>query len=66
MEKKSEWYWGVEQQRAFEGVKVELSNTPILRAFDLGCKHRVSADASQYAISVLCCSNLIAEVSGKL
>ena len=53
MGKKSEWYWGVEQQRAFEGVKVELSNTPILCAFDLGCKHRVSADASQYAIGAV-------------
>ena len=53
MGKKSEWYWGVEQQRAFEGVKVELSNTTILCAFDLGRKHRVSADTSQYVIGAV-------------
>ena len=53
MGRKSEWYWGVEQQRSFDALKTELSNAPVLCAFDLRCKHRVSADASQYAIGAV-------------
>jgi len=53
MGQKSEWYWGVEQQRSFDMIKTELSNTPVLCAFDLRCKHRVSADSSQYALGAV-------------
>jgi len=35
----AEWYWGSEQQKAFQDIKTELSQSPILCAFDLNKKH---------------------------
>lgn len=48
-----EWYWGSEQQKAFEKIKAELSNAPVLCAFDFSRRHRVSADASKNAIGAV-------------
>jgi len=50
---KSEWYWGLDQQEAFEKIKQELSNTPVLCAFNVKQNHRVSADASKNAIGAV-------------
>ena len=50
---KSEWYWGAEQQKSFDLIKAELSDVPVLCAFDMSCKHRVSADSSQYAVGAV-------------
>ena len=50
---KRNWYWGVDQQKAFDLVKVELSSSPVLCAFDLSRNHRVSADSSQYAVGAV-------------
>ena len=32
---KSLWYWGINQQAAFESIKNELSKAPVLCSFDL-------------------------------
>jgi transposase InsO family protein len=50
---KCEWYWDTEQQDAFERIKAELSGAPVLCAFDLKRKHRVSADASKAAVGAV-------------
>ena len=50
---KSEWYWGAMQQQSFDLIKAELSNTPVLCAFDLSRKHRVSADSSKHALGAV-------------
>ena len=59
---KSEWYWGVKQQEGFEKIKKLLTKAPILCAFDITRKHRVSADASKNAVGAvllqLNCDNL--------
>jgi len=49
----AEWYWECEQQKAFQDIKMELSQSPILCAFDLNKKHRVSADASKNALGAV-------------
>ena len=54
---KSEWFWGPVQQDAFEQVKQEISDTPVLCTFDLNASHRVSADASKYAIGAVLLQN---------
>ena len=53
MGQKSTWYWGINQQAAFEGIKNELSRAPVLCSFDLKKNHRVSADASKAAIGAV-------------
>lgn len=50
---KSQWFWGADQQSAFDEVKRELSKAPILCVFDLNKKHRVSADASRNALGAV-------------
>ena len=50
---KSEWYWGLDQQEAFETVKKEISNSPVLCTFEINAKHRVSADASTNALGAV-------------
>ena len=47
------WCWEDSQQDAFEKIKRELSNSPILCAFDLKKKHRLSADASKNALGAV-------------
>jgi hypothetical protein len=49
----SEWYWGCDQQKAFEDIKTELMQAPVLCAFDVTRKHRVSSDASKNAIGAV-------------
>ena len=50
---KSDWYWGSDQQSAFESIKLELSMAPVLCAFDSSRKHRVSSDASRKALGAV-------------
>jgi transposase InsO family protein len=51
--KRSEWFWGRDQEKAFKLIKAELSSSPVLCAFDLNKKHRVSADASKTSIGAV-------------
>jgi len=50
---KSEWFWGPDQQEAFDNVKKELTNEKVLCVFDLEARHRVSADASKNALGAV-------------
>ena len=50
---RAEWFWGCDQQEAFERLKFELTHAPVLCAFDLSRSHRVSADASKCAIGAV-------------
>ena len=49
----SEWLWGPQQNKVFEDIKTELSSTPVLCAFDLNRRHRISADSSQFALGAV-------------
>lgn len=49
----SPFFWGPDQQSAFEKIKVELANSPVLCAFDVTCKHKVSADSSRTALGAV-------------
>jgi hypothetical protein len=50
---KSSWWWGEDQQVAFDKIKIEMSRTPVLCKFDVSKKHRVSADSSQFALGAV-------------
>jgi hypothetical protein len=50
---KSEWFWGPDQQKAFQAVKAEITKAPVLIPFDLNGKHRVSADASKSSLGAV-------------
>ena len=50
---KSDWFWSDIQERAFNLIKLEITNFPVLCAFDLNCDHRVSADASRSALGAV-------------
>ena len=47
------FYWGLDQQVAFEEIKKELSSAPVLCAFDVRCRHKVSADSSRIALGAV-------------
>lgn len=58
---RSEWYWEVEQHKAFDNVKVEISSSPGVCAFYVSCKHRVSVDSREFALDAAtrwCCHQL--------
>ena len=50
---KSLWYWGINQQAAFESIKNELSKALMLCSFDLKKNSRVSADATKTPIGAV-------------
>ena len=49
----SDFVWGPDQNSAFEKIKVEISQAPVLCAFDVDRKHRVSADSSRLALGAV-------------
>jgi recombinational DNA repair protein (RecF pathway) len=53
LNKKNEFVWGLEQQKAFDTLKEELSNTPILAHYDPERETTVSADALSYGIGAV-------------
>lgn len=48
--KDREWNWGEQQRRDFKEVNRELSSAQILAKFQLGVRHRVTADASKHIL----------------
>ena len=59
--KEKTWKWGVEQQEAFEQLKMVFTSRPLLVAPDLDKELRVEADASNFAtggvLSIKCKDN---------
>lgn len=49
----SRWYWGQDQADAFEKIKMELASAPVLCAFDVHKRHKVSSDASRIALGAV-------------
>ena len=47
------FFWGLDQQSAFEEIKKELSSAPVLCAFDVNRRHKVSADSSRIALGAV-------------
>ena len=47
---KNEWFWDKCQQDAFDQIKHELSNTPILAVYDPSKETIISAEASSYEL----------------
>ena len=53
---KIEWFWGPDQQEAFENVMKEITRCPVLCKFDFQARHRVSAVSRKSALVLFCCS----------
>ncbi|XP_064475528.1 uncharacterized protein K02A2.6-like [Ornithodoros turicata] len=47
------WYWGPQQQEAFEKIKEELASTPVLTYYSPLRPHTLSVDASSYGLGAV-------------
>ncbi|XP_023806890.1 uncharacterized protein K02A2.6-like isoform X1 [Oryzias latipes] len=53
LSKKNHWYWGPEQQTAFERLKKELSSPPVPTLYDPNSELKISADASSFGLGAV-------------
>lgn len=53
LSKKNHWYWGEEQQAAFDQLKAELSSTPVLTLYNPNSALKISADASSFGLGAV-------------
>ncbi len=53
LSKKNHWYWGTEQQAAFDQLKTELSSTPVLALYNPNSALKISADASSFGLGTV-------------
>ena len=48
LHKGNQWTWGPEQQRAFQQIKADLTQVPVLALYDPTRRQKEAADASSY------------------
>ncbi|KAJ7996477.1 hypothetical protein DPEC_G00237470 [Dallia pectoralis] len=53
LSKKNHWYWGTEQQAAFDQLKADLSSTPVLALYNPNSALKISADASSFGLGAV-------------
>ena len=53
LSKENHWYWGAEQQAAFDQLKTELSSTPVLTLYNPNSALKISADASSFGLGAV-------------
>jgi RNase H-like domain found in reverse transcriptase len=50
---KVEWQWGPEQDEAFNKIKQALSDSPVLKYYDVNADVKLQVDASSKAMSAV-------------
>lgn len=53
LSKKRSWVWGPDQERAFTGIKTELSQPTVLALYDPDADVKVAADASSFGLGAV-------------
>eukprot|EP00794_Sanderia_malayensis_P013314 gene13314-14687_t len=53
LNKKNDFTWGIQQQKVFDDLKSDLSNTPALAYCDPTRKTTISADASSFGLGAV-------------
>ena len=53
LNKKNDFTWGIQQQKAFDDLKSDLSNTPTLAYYDPTRETTISADASSFGLGAV-------------
>ena len=50
---RNEWAWGPDQDQAFQAIKTELTDTPVLAMYDPQLPTKIATDASSYGLGAV-------------